>query len=255
MRRLRLPRRLSIDSFAASSGVRWMPGKPSATSMMHVRPVFAALLGVIACTPTSSVASAYADPRVDCRSLETLLAPGPGSTPAMAPALWRVRACPARAGAILATALRASQQERDTSVLEDRTWLTQFVHDAALLAAGVGVATDTLATSEARVAAFRVLLWSKAPGHLVPLRAMTEGLSCIPPRCYDSYTGHFYRGGPTAADTAAWPVVGRAMPHGYVEQIDSVAAAVASAPGTSAAVRRAAQLTAAMPADRELAGR
>lgn len=199
--------------------------------------------------------NAYAVPERDCQSSATLLAPGREPTPEMAPQLWRVRACPARAGEILARLVRESRTIADTGRLEAATWLTHYVHDAHLVAAGVDVAGDSLATPEARTAAFRVLLWSKAPGHLMSLRTMVDGAHCEPGWCRSSYTSHYYSGGPLRGDSTRWPVFGTPMPRNYVTTIDSLARAVEGAANVPAMVRRAAQTVRRFPPDRELKGR
>ena len=188
-------------------------------------------------------------------SATTLFAPGREPTPEMAPALWRVRACPARAGEILAAELYDVRTTTDTARLEEATWLTQYVHDAHLVSAAIDVATDNLATSEARIAAIRVLLWSKAPGHLMPLRAMLSGPSCDPRMCFSTYTGHFFGGGPVAGDTIRWPVFGAPMPPRYAATIDSVALATERASAAPDIVRRAAGIVRQFPSDRELTDR
>jgi len=212
---------------------------------------FIILAGVGACARPHQ----YADSARDCQSAATLFAPGREPTPEMAPALWRVRACPARAAEILANALRDSRTVTDTARLEAATWLTQYVHDAHLVTAGIEVATDSLAAPEARIAAFRTLLWSKAPGHFVPLHAMVTGPSCDPRRCHSTYTGHFYGGGPVLGDTIRWPVFGTPMSARYAATIDSAAAGVEQAAGTPGMVRRAASVVRQFPSDRELGGR
>jgi hypothetical protein len=197
----------------------------------------------------------FADSVRDCQSLATLLAPEREPTPSMAPALWRVRACPVRAGEILATELRNSRNEADTSRLEQATWLTQYVHDAHVLSAALAVAADPLASAEARVFALRALIWSKAPGHPVTLQTMRTGPSCDPRQCYSTYAGHFYGGGPILGDTIRWPVFGAPMPIGYGNVIDSTALVVERSQGVPEVVRRAATIVRQFPQDRELAGR
>jgi hypothetical protein len=214
-----------------------------------------ALFLALACAGRKVRPNAYALPERDCQSDATLLAAGPEPTPEMAPQLWRVRACPARAGEILAGLLRDSRAIADTGRLEAATWLTHYVHDAHLFTAGVDVAGDSLATPEARTAAFRVLLWSKAPGHLVSLRTMVDGPDCEPGWCRSSYTGHFYGGGPMLGDSISWPVFGTPMPRNYATTIDSVARVVEGAPYVPPMVRRAAQTVRRFPPDRELKGR
>jgi hypothetical protein len=176
----------------------------------------------------------------------------PGADAGMAPQLWRVRACPARAGEILAQLLRDSRAISDTGRLEAATWLTHYVHDAHLVSAGVDVATDSLATPEARTAALRVLLWSKAPGHRVSFRSMVDGVDCEPPSCRSTYTGHFFGGGPVQGDTTSWPVFGTPMRRDYVTAIDSVARVVEKIPNVPTMVRRAARTVRRFPPDGEL---
>jgi hypothetical protein len=200
-------------------------------------------------------ANPYADAGRDCRSAATLLDRGRAATPRMSPQLWRVRACPARAGQLLAGLLRESRITADTAELEANTWLTQYVHDANLLAAGIDVASDRMASEEARWAALRVLLWSKAPGHPISLQAMLEEPSCDPHRCRSTYTGHFFGSGPFPGDTTDWPVFGTVMPAGYVARIDSVAHLLVDDPSTPPPVRRAAGMVLLFPRDRELGGR
>jgi hypothetical protein len=217
---------------------------------------FLVLLVTVACTSGHARnINPYADAERDCRSATTLLAPAREPTPHMAPALWRLRVCPARAGELLAAVLLNSRTIADTGQLEARTWLTHYLHDARLLAAGAEVATDSLATPEARLAALRILLWSKAPGHLVPMRTMVERPGCDPRRCRSTYTGHFYGGGPIAGDTTSWPVFGTPMPAQYVTKIDSIARLVEIAPGTPMVVQRAARVVRQFPPDPELKGR
>ena len=239
---------LLFESLHVTLGAR----RPRAESAIDMKlGFFIALLGVAACGRPNM----YADATRDCQSAATLLAPGREPTPEMAPALWRVRACPARAAEILATVLRDSRTTTDTARLEAATWLTQYVHDAQLVSAGIDVATDGRATPEARVAALRTLLWSKAPGHFMPLQAMATGPSCDPRQCYSTYTGHFYGGGPVRGDTIRWPVFGTPMPARYAASIDSAAAVAERTSGTPEIVRRAAAVVRQFPSDRELGGR
>lgn len=214
-----------------------------------------ALVLAAACVAGRTTANPYADPERDCQSFETLTAPSRQGTPFMSPPLWRVRACPERAGTILAGVLLASRSLTDPNDLDRRTFLAQYVHDARLLDAGITVAADTSATPEVRMAAFRVLLWSKAPGHNVPLARMSEGTSCMPLACVSSYTGHFYHGGPFAGDTTSWPVFGVPMPAGYVARIDSVASLVEQAQSSPETLRRVALLVRRWPPDEQLKGR
>jgi hypothetical protein len=212
---------------------------------------YVAVVGTIACASgVTAGGNAYADPERDCQSAATLLARGSTPTP-----LWRLRACPARAGELLAQLLRDSRVVTDSARLEEATWLTQYVHDAHLVAAGVEVSADSQATPEARVAALRVLLWSKAPGHHVSLRTIIDGPVCIPPRCRSTFTSHFYRGGPVRGDTTTWPVFGMPMPRTYVGTIDSVASFIEASPNAPVMVQRAARTVNRFPPDPEMMGR
>src|SRR5690554_1650550 len=104
------------------------------------RLVSPALCLTLACACNRMVSpNAYAIPGRDCHSAATLLAPGRQPTPEMAPQLWRVRACPARAGEILARLLRDSRGVADTGRLEAVTWLAHYVHDGRLVTAGAEV--------------------------------------------------------------------------------------------------------------------
>ncbi len=131
----------------------------------------------------------------------------------------------------------------------------QYLHDAQLLAAGIDVAMDTLAAPEARIAALRVMLWSRAPGHRVSLRDMYDGDACGSRPCGSSYTSHFYGHGPFANDTASSLTFGEPMPQGYVERIDSVAQRIADRSGTPDMVLRATRVVRRYPTDRQLRGR
>lgn len=200
----------------------------------------------------------YANAAVDCRSASTLLSRRSGDgTPDMAPPLSRIRSCPTQAGVLLAALIDSSRQVRDTDELQRRTWLTQYVHDARILAAATSVARDADAAVEARLAAIRTMIWSKTPGQLLTLSMMQTNPGCDPARCYSTYEGHFY--GPSPArgpqpDTTSWPVMGTAMRSGYAAATDSVFTALI-ANDTSASVRNAAAIGVRFPPAQQLRGR
>lgn len=189
-----------------------------------------------------------------CSTVDSLLAPPGEDSHTMAPALWRLRACPAAAGRALAAALRALRTSGDTAALERATWLAHDLHDGALYDAAREVAADASATPWARVAALRVLLWTKAPSHYVSLPRLLERPVCG--GCASTYTMHYYNGGPLAGPRYRWPVFGRELPAGYVARIDALAASLAVDPAGPAMVRAAAAYLTSVPAEtRELRGR
>jgi hypothetical protein len=174
----------------------------------------------------------------------------------MAPPLWRVRACPTTAGIHLAALLDTSRTLSDTSELEHRTWLSQYVHDGEILRTALAVAGDGSAHQAARVAALRTLIWMKSPGHHITLHQMTSMPSCPPERCTSTYEGHFYGGGPMLGDTTTWPVYGTPMPPRYPLLIDSLAHALIAEPRAPQVVRQAAALVVRYPpATQRLHGR
>lgn len=219
------------------------------------------LLGASACGPHQPRRANLAagvpiavDTVRDCATLDRLLAPLPGGAPHMAPPLWRVRSCPERAGRALAAALAAHRRSEDTTALERATWLGHYLHDGALYAQAVAVAGDTGAAVWARVAAFRLLTWAKAPSQLrTSLRSMLAPPTCAV-GCVSSYTGHYYHG-MMRGDPGRWPAVGAPLPPGYAAAIDALCARVAADPAVPDEVRRAARHTADVPVDEELGGR
>jgi hypothetical protein len=93
----------------------------------------------------------------------------------MIPPLWRVRACPSRAGELIAQAIQTSAVQRDTARLERSTFLAQYVHDRRIIEAAAPVAVSNDATPESRIASLRVLTWAKAPGHLLSFTSVGAG--------------------------------------------------------------------------------
>lgn len=184
--------------------------------------------------------------------MAALLAPGE-PTPQMSPALWRVRACPDRAGELIADTMRAARNATGLRELDDVTFLTQYVHDRHIVDAAVEVAQADSASTEARIAALRALVWAKAPGHPIPLRTMASGPPCVPRSCFSTYTGHYYGPGPIAGDTMQWPVLGEQTADDYVQRIDSVAAALVDDATVPSDVRAAPRTVLRFPQDRQLA--
>ncbi len=189
-----------------------------------------------------------------CEAAATILISGPDSTSSLA-ARRLIRACPVRAGELLAPFLRESRAMTNLDQLDVRTRSMQYLHDAQLLAAGIEVATDTLAAPEARVAALRVMLWTKAPGHAVTMRDMIGSDGCGSRACLSSYTNHFFGRGPFAGDTTSSLTFGEPMSPGYVAQIDSVAQLVAIFRSNPDIVQRAARVVLRYPTDDQLGGR
>ena len=198
--------------------------------------------------PAPNPRNPYASEAVDCRSAATLLRRGTAPTPVMAPPLWRVRACPERAAELLAALLDSSRQIADTSELDRRTWLAQYVHDARITRVALLVADDEAAQPVARVAAVRILVWMKSPGQRLSIQSIVAGPSCMPPLCYSTYEGHFFGPDPYSMDSASvWPVVGRVMEDTYAERIDSALSSVAARPTTVAVVRKACEVAMQFP--------
>jgi hypothetical protein len=208
---------------------------------------------LLACAPRAR--EFRVDPARECQTAAQLRAPSDVGGPHMSRTLWRVHQCPEQAGALIAELLSDTRLEQDTTAVQQATSLTQYVHDARVLAAALALATDSAATIPARLGALRALLWAKAPGHpYYSLSALTAPPECVRPRCLSSYTSHFYRGGPVAGDTTRWPVFGRPMPDRYVDRIDSAAARIEHDSSTPESLRTAARHVRLFPADPELAG-
>ena len=218
--------------------------------------ITALLTGAVTACQSAQPATPFASARQDCRSAETLLRPSPTGTPSMSPPLWRVRACPERAGLLLAKLLDTTRQVSDTAEVQRRTWLTQYVHDARITGMAMDVSTDAGATVPARLAAVRALIWSKSPGHMLPMVVMYARPSCLPSFCSSTYEGHFYGPGmiPTSPPTP-WPVFGAPMRPGYAARIDSVLRQLLLAEATPPAVRGAAEWALVYPPSQRLGGR
>jgi hypothetical protein len=209
---------------------------------------------VLGCAPGTDIYRV--NPSRECQTAAQLYAESGVGGPHMSRTLWRVHECPDQAGAIVAAMLSETRLERDTNAVQRATSLTQYVHDGRVLVAALALATDSGATVPARLGALRALLWAKAPGHpYSSLSALLAAPSCVRPRCVSSYTGHYYRGGPVAADTTRWPVFGRPMPPRYVDHIDRAAAFIEQHPRTPESLRPAARHVRLFPPDPELAGR
>ena len=197
--------------------------------------------------PGNTFRNPHASAEVDCRSAAMILRRSSQGTPHMVPPLWRIRACPERAGELLATLLDTSRHVADTAELEHRTWLTQYVHDARILDAARRVAGDTTAQPMARMAAIRSLIWQKSPGHHLSFRMMMiNGQYCFPPGCKSTYEGHFY-GPMVTTDTTGAPVFARLPLDSYEIQIDSVLISITRQPGTDPLVRSAAKTALRFP--------
>lgn len=173
----------------------------------------------------------------------------------MAPSLWRLQACPGRAGIALAQVLVSHRLTNDTAILERATSLGHYLHDASLYLAASRIASDTGAAEWARVAALRDLLWTKAPGHPLGLRSMLGPPEC--PRgslCYSSYTGHYFCGCGYGT-TPPFPAYGAPLPRGYRLAIDSLATRLASDANAPLVVRKASEIVMFQRPDRELGER
>jgi hypothetical protein len=216
---------------------------------------------VAACAPTPShgnLASGMPfpiDTVADCQTLERIESGTSGPSPNMAPSLWRIQACPGRAGIMLARVLVSHRLTNDTSILEPATSLAHYLHDASLYEAASRIAVDTGAAEWARVAALRDLLWTKAPGHHLTLQRMLGPPECPPPsRCTSSYTGHYFCGCGYGT-TPPFPAFGAPLPEGYRLAIDSLAARLAHDAAAPVVVRRASEIVLLQRPDNELGER
>ena len=223
--------------------------------MRHL-PISVLALGVIplGCAPPAD--ELRVDPARECQTAAQLRAPSEVAGPHMSRTLWRVHECPEQAGAIVAELLTGTHSEHDTVAVQAATSLAQYVHDGRVLAAALAVSLDSSATIAARLGALRALLWAKAPGHpYYSLSSLLTPPTCVRPRCFSSYTSHFYHGGPVAGATARWPVFGYPMPEGFVSAIDSAAAMIEGQSRVPKSLRDAARHVRMFPADPEVAYR
>ena len=139
----------------------------------------------------------------------------------MARPLWRLRACPERAGAALGQTIEAMGSLSDTVELERRTWLTHYVVDDRIIAAALAVAGAPTTSPEARIYALRTLTWQKAPGHPLTVWGLTDrppparGLSPS-----SSYTNHYYTDLGYGSGEHPWPVLGKLPDEDYVARMD-----------------------------------
>ena len=196
------------------------------------------------------------DPARECQTAAQLRAPSEAGGPHMSRTLWRVHECPEQAGAIVAELLTGSRSEHDTAAVQEATSLAQYVHDGRVLAAALAVSLDSSATTAARLGALRALLWAKAPGHpYYSLSSLLTLPTCMRPRCFSSYTSHFYGGGPVAGATARWPVFGYPMPERFVSKINGAAALIEGDGRAPKSLREAARNVRIFPADPEVAYR
>lgn len=134
----------------------------------------------------------------------------------------RIRTCGAAGAAALATRIQAEGSSRDLARLEMITAPTRELRDGSLFEAAVRLARDGGASSEARVFAFRTLMWALEP------RLTLEYGGLITDRCVGGYTLHL--------DT--WD--GTPLPENRRSRIREVAERTFSLQATPAAVRKAA---------------
>lgn len=184
------------------------------------------------------------DPAAECRTIEQILAPA-HPEPGAARVLKRLHACPERAGASIAGALDTLRTSSDTAAIAWVADLVRYVHDDRLYRMSLDIALDRSASAEARVFAFRSLVWSKAPGHSLRYSSMQ-----MDPReakcgagslglCTSSATSHFYRG--YVRGDLRWPALGRALPTDYLRRIQEVCEGVVMDESEPVSVRQAAR--------------
>lgn len=95
----------------------------------------------------------------------------------------RARECGPAGIRALASAMRKHSRSVDLKLLDEITGATQGVLDGGIYTAATGIADDAAATREARIFAFRTLIWLLQPGLHVTYTNLTD-LSAHVPRCF-----------------------------------------------------------------------
>ena len=151
---------------------------------LSLRPCLtAALLLVAACTPRVGQAQLYATPATatECNAaisaLKAKTPPAPGSD-----AWWVATRCGATGGSALASAATKLAATADTAQLRDAELALGDIRDAAVFQSVKSLATNTSATTPARIMALRVLLAQHTGSlHLpTPIRLSPDGQRCVP---------------------------------------------------------------------------
>jgi hypothetical protein len=191
-------------------------------------------------------------PRRECRSYQQLVSPAQPEAFA-ARSLKRVQACPEQAGRALAAELRRLRTSTDTARLEKATRLAHYLHDGELWRGALSLAGDSGASPEARVFAFRTLVWTMAPAARLSYGGMIRPWPQALLESGGSYTIHYY-GGHTAHDLT-WPAFGTPTPADFLSRTRAVCGRVAADPNEADLVRRAARTTCAWKPEPELLDR
>lgn len=218
------------------------------------------LLGVVACSGTRSAGGipepgSPVDPHSECQTVEQILSPA-HPEPHAARYLKRVHACPYEAGDAIAIALDTLRTSSDIAGLQRVADLTQFVHHASIFEVSLDIATDRSANLEARIFAFRSLIWSMAPAQ----RLNYEHMMMSPPEakcgpgsigiCSSTATGHFYSG--YFANSLRWPSLGDRLPTDFLTQVGALCAEIGDDGAEPEPVRLAALHTCWWKPDPEL---
>lgn len=180
----------------------------------------------------------------ECRTVEQILAPA-RPEPMASRVLKRLHACPESAGSAIAEALDSLRTVADTVAILRVADLVQYVHDDRLFRVSMDLAADRSASVEARVLAFRSLVWSKAPAHDLAYGSMQLDpavAKCGPGSlglCSTSATSHFYRG--YIQGDLRWPAFGRPLPGDYLQRIEEMCTRVVADESEPALVRQAAR--------------
>lgn len=205
-------------------------GREGTARWVRLLVVFLLLLGVTACLWARSEhalpeSGSPIDPAGECQTIEQLLAPA-HPEPIAARHFKRLHACPEEAGEAIAVALDTLRGSADTLVLRRVADMTQRVHDARIFEVSLDIAEDSSASIEARVFAFRSLIWSIAPAHQLTY----EKMMLSPPEarcgagsdgmCWSSAWSHFYQGYTTTS--LRWPVLGRPLPEDFVSRVSAL---------------------------------
>jgi hypothetical protein len=136
--------------------------------MIAVAVVLAAPHPLSAQTPADSVHR-----RNHCRLAAQVIGTGQPA-PKKEWALGVIRSC-TEGGAVLAEAIRAARTSADTAMLNALTAPMVELRDGSVFSAAMDVAGDQSATSEARVFAIRILMWSMYPGGGIYYSSLAAG--------------------------------------------------------------------------------
>jgi hypothetical protein len=136
-----------------------------------------------------------------------------------------IRTCRASGASVLAARINAMRNSRDPDALQAVTFPTRDFHDGNLFQTARSIAGDAGASPEARVFAFRTLMWSIEPR----LTLRYEDLRAGRGRCIQGVTLHWEE-----------PWKGTPMPRGHRKQVEELSQTVIAMSSTPTQVRNAA---------------